>query len=79
MSKRFHREQYTNLRPATNIPGMKLIEGHRVEVAEHRISGAQVFVLDRHEIISAEDGFALSTGKDKIPPTSGSYRHRMES
>jgi hypothetical protein len=36
--------EYENLRPATNVPGLKLIEGHRVEVAEHRISGAQVFV-----------------------------------
>jgi hypothetical protein len=79
MSKRFDQSQYKNLRPATSIPGMKLIEGHRVEVAEHRITGVQVFVLDRHEIIPAEDGFALSTGKMKIPPTSGSYRHRMES
>ena len=76
MSKRFRMSEYTNLRPATNIPGMKLIEGHRVEVAEHRESGAQIFVLDRREIISAEDGFALSTGKTKIPPTSGSYRYR---
>ncbi len=78
MSKRFKIEEYENLRPATNVPGLKLIEGHRVEVAEHRISGAQVFVLDRHEIISAEDGFALSTGKTKILPTSGSYRYRRD-
>jgi hypothetical protein len=78
MSKRFDRSQYKNLRPATNVPGLKLIEGHRVEVAEHIVTGHQIFVLDRHEIISAEDGFALSTGKVKIPPTSGSYRNRME-
>ena len=77
MSKRFKIEEYRNLRPATNIPGMKLIEGHRVEVAENLETGEQVFCLDRHEIISAEDGFALSTGKMKIPPTSGSYRNRM--
>lgn len=76
MSKRFNRSEYVNLRPATNIPGMKLIEGHRLEVAEHREKGNQVFVLDRREIISAEDGFALGSGKDKIPPTSGSYKYR---
>jgi hypothetical protein len=76
MSKRFKMSEYKNLQPATNIPGMPLREGHRIEVAEHRESGAQVFVLDRREIISTEDGFALSTGKDKLPPTSGSYRYR---
>ena len=76
MSKRFKRSEYRNLRPATDIPGMPLNEGHRLEVADHRESGAQVFVLDRREIISAEDGFALGSGKDKTPPTSGSYRYR---
>ena len=74
--KRFHRSEYKNLRPATSLPNMTLREGHRVEVAEHRESGEQVFVLDRYEIISSEDGFSLSTGKSKMPPTSGSYRHR---
>jgi hypothetical protein len=78
MSKRFDRNLYKNLRPATSVPGLKLIEGHRIEVAEHLETGVQVFVLDRKEIISAEDGFALSTGKVKMPPTSGSYRYRME-
>lgn len=76
MSKRFRKSQYRNLRPATNVPGLKLHDGHRVEVAEHVESGAQVFVLDRREIISDEDGFALSTGKDRMPPSSGSYRYR---
>ena len=76
MSKRIQRSQYRNLRPATNIPGLALREGHRVEVAEHAETGEQVFVLDRHEIISAEDGFALSTGKDRMPSTSGTYRFR---
>lgn len=75
---RFDRNLYKNLRPATNIPGLKLHEGHRVETAEKISDGTQVFVLDRREIISAEDGFALSTGKDRIPPTSGSYRYRKE-
>jgi len=74
--KKFDRSQYKNLRPATKVEGMELHEGHRLEVAEHREKGNQVFVLDRREIISAEDGFALGTGKDKIPPTSGSYRFR---
>ena len=78
MSKRFDRNLYKNLRPATSVPGLKLIEGHRIEVAEHLETGVQVFVLDRKEIISAEDGFTLSTGKVKMPPTSGSYRYRME-
>ena len=76
MSKRFDRSQYKNIRLATNVPGLTLNEGHRLETAEHVESGAQVFVLDRREIISAEDGFALGTGKDKIPPTSGSYKYR---
>lgn len=76
--RRFNREEWRNLRPATDIPGMTLREGHRVEVAEHRVTGVQVFVLDRREIITAEDGFALSTGKDRMPPTSGTYRNRMD-
>jgi hypothetical protein len=73
---RFHRSEYGKLSPATSIPGMKLIEGHRIEVAEHLETGEQAFILDRHEIISAEDGFALSTGKVKLPSSSGSYRYR---
>ena len=78
MSKRFDRSQYRNLRLATNVEGLKLNEGHRLEVAEHIVTGVQVFVLDRREIISAEDGFALGTGKDRIPPTSSSYRYRRD-
>jgi len=76
--KRFIRSQYKNLRPATNVPGLILHDGHRVEVAENIETGEQVFVLDRHEIISAEDGFALSTGKDRIPATSSSYKFRRD-
>jgi len=76
MSKRFNQSEYKDFRPATKVPGMTLKEGHRVEVAIHRESGEQIFVLDRHEIISSEDGFSLSTGKSKMPPTSGSYKYR---
>ena len=75
---RFDRSQYRNLRPATKVEGLQLHEGHRVEVANHVETGVQVFVLDRREIINAEDGFALSTGKDRIPATSGSYKYRRE-
>ena len=69
MSKRFIRSQYRNLKPATEIPGMPLKNGHRLEVAEHFETGVQVFVLDRREIISPEDGFALGSGKDRISST----------
>ena len=76
MGKRFDKSKYKNLRPATNVPGMKLHDGHRIEAAVHRESGKTVFVLDRHEILSNEDGLALSLGKDRLPPSSSSYNHR---
>jgi len=40
--------------------------GRRVETSFDK-DGKQVFVLDRKEVIRAEDGVALSTGQDKLP------------
>ena len=57
---------YRGLHRAT--VGVKGLEraGQRVETAV-RPDGQTVFVLDRREVISHEDGVALSTGKDSLP------------
>lgn len=69
---KFYREYYTDIRPATiGIP----IKGvNRVETAIDTRTGQQVFVLDRREVLSTEDGVALSTGKDRVPPISNIRR-----
>ena len=65
--KRYTPEIHRNLRLATSA-NLKLRQGHRIETAIDISDGnRQVFVLDRYEIISREDGVALSAGKVKMP------------
>ena len=65
--KRYNPEIHRNLRPATT----KLKNGHRIETAiDISNDNMQVFILDRREVLSLEDGFALSAFKDKLPPVS---------
>jgi len=38
----------------------------RVETVINKNTGQQQFVLDRKQVLRTEDGFALSTGRDKL-------------
>jgi len=65
--KRYNPEIHKNLRPATSC----LKNGHRIETAIDISDGnVQIFILDRREVLSLEDGFALSAMKDRLPPVS---------
>jgi hypothetical protein len=63
---------HKNLRRATT----RLKDGHRLETAvDISDNNVQVFVLDRREVLSLEDGYSLSVGKDKLPPVSNIRRY----
>jgi len=62
---KFDSEKYRIIGQANQYAGMdKNLK--RLEIAIHKVTGEQVFVLDRKEIISDEDGFALSFGREKL-------------
>jgi len=69
---KYNPEIHKNLRRATT----RLKNGHRLETAvDVSDNNAQVFVLDRREVLSLEDGYALSVGKERLPPPSNIRRH----
>lgn len=71
--RRYDPRIHKNLRKATT----RLTNGHRIEVAEDvSDNNAMVFILDRREVLSYEDGFSLSVGKDRLPPASNRSKGR---
>lgn len=53
--------------PANKYPGMDP-QLRRLEIAYDRKTNEMFYVLDRREIISDEDAWALSGGRDRLKP-----------
>jgi hypothetical protein len=62
---RFDPSRHVNLQRANSYSGMHP-ELYRLETAYDIKDQRNVFVLDRKEIISDEDAFALSSGKEQL-------------
>jgi len=67
---RYDPARHRNLRPATDNHA----SSGRVEVAIDIVTGKQVFILDRKEVLSNEDGFAISTNRVKLPSAISNIR-----
>jgi hypothetical protein len=71
---KFDPEKHRLAGPANNYTGMHP-SLNRLEIAFDRKTGRQLYVLDRKEIISTEDAFALSTGRDRLKEITNIRRH----
>jgi len=66
-------EIHVNLRTATTKGPIADVRGgdrRRLEVGVDARTGRPVYVLDRREVISQEDAWAMGTGADRLPAVS---------
>lgn len=70
---RFDPDKHRLAGPANKYRGMDP-ELRRLEIAYDRRTNEMLYVLDRKEIISDEDAWALSGGRDKLKPLTNTRR-----